>query len=188
MKEYKVYMYKFPNGKIYIGATSMDLADRRDCGYNHNKPLKSAMREYGWKNIEKVILADGLSESEAFELEREYIEKLRSTDENVGYNISLGGKSTFAGLKHTDESKKRMSDLYLGRTFSDETLERMKEAHTPERKPVFLVTPNKAIERRFDSLADAADYVSGFKSNISRACKNGKPYKGFYWRFANERG
>lgn len=65
-KRYKVYKYTFPNGKIYIGVTSLSLAERRDNGYNHNKALKAAIREYGWRGFLKEIMYDNLTEEDAF--------------------------------------------------------------------------------------------------------------------------
>ena len=39
-----------------------------------------------------------------------------------------------------------------------------------------------------ESLTEAAEDVNGHKTNISRACADGRQYKGFTWRFAEERG
>ena len=32
-RKYKIYMYTFPNEKIYIGMTHLTIQGRRDCGY-----------------------------------------------------------------------------------------------------------------------------------------------------------
>lgn len=88
----KVYMYEFPNGKIYIGMTTKRIEERRDCGYNHNQPLKAAMREYGWKAITKSILAEFDNTEDAFAEEERQIELHDATNPLVGYNISKGGK------------------------------------------------------------------------------------------------
>lgn len=42
--------------------------------------------------------------------------------------------------------------------------------------------------KKYESLTEAAEDVNGHKSNISRACADGRQYKGFTWRFAEERG
>ncbi len=184
-EKYKVYKYTFPDGKIYIGMTKNSLGTRRDYGYNHNKRLKEAIKETGWRGIEKSILADGLSQEEAFEVEKAEIEKNNATDENVGYNISHGGKSTFEGLRHTDECKRRMSEMFKGKGYTPETIERMIAGHEKERKKVIGIT-GVGEKITFRSLGDAAQYVDGYRSNISRACTNGKSYKGMRWCFANE--
>lgn len=178
---YKIYEYVFPNGKIYVGMTRQTLGNRRDCGYNHNPKLKEAIRLAGWRNINKVILADNLSREEACAEEMRFIKELCATDPNKGFNISHGGASTFAGLKHTDEYKKRMSDLQRGKVFSAETRRRLKEARARQRKPVRMYLENGNEEKVFDSLHDAAKEVLGYPTNIRRACESGKAYKGYLW-------
>lgn len=172
---------------IYIGVTSLRIEDRRDCGYQHNKRLTEAMRKYGWRNIEKTILADDLSCSAAFELEKTVIKELNATNPQLGYNISFGGKSTFAGLSHSDKFKKKMSAMYKGKVYSEETLNRMRNAHAKERHPVKCFDDNGIEIARFISLGHAANYVGGYRSNIARACTNpNKKYKGFYWALCEE--
>lgn len=183
MKHYKVYQYTFPDGMIYIGTTSKSLQERRDCGYNHNARLKAAMRSCGWRNIEKTILAECTTQEEAFAEEKRLIAEADSTNPQKGYNISFGGKETYAGLLHTEEFKHKMSERYKGRTFSAETLEKMRRCHKSERKPVVREDGEK-----YESLTEAAEDVNGHKTNISRACADGRQYKGFTWRFADERG
>ena len=110
---YKVYQYTFPDGMIYIGTTSKSLGERRDCGYNHNARLKAAIRSCGWRSIEKTILAECSTQEEAFAEEKRLIAEADSTNPQKGYNISFGGKETYAGLSHTEEFKHKMSELYI---------------------------------------------------------------------------
>ena len=180
---YKIYQYVFPDGKTYIGMTKNTVKERRDQGYQHNKPLKNALREFGWKRIKLIILASGLSKEDACEAEKKYIIEYKSNDPNCGYNISGGGKSTFAGLKHSGAYRKHMSDLYKGRKFSNETLLAMKTAHKNERKAVIQYDLAKNKQFEFESLSDAAESVGGYKSNISRACREKKIYKQSLWAF-----
>lgn len=181
---YKVYMYTFPDGKIYIGVTKHDLNVRMDNGYSHNANLKAALK-CGWANVKKTILADGLTQSEAFEEEQRCISKFNATDPKIGYNISRGGRSTFAGLKHSEEYKRRMSEMYKGRTYSEETMQRMRDAHAKDRIPVVGINDAGVVER-FESVRAAASSVGGYATNITRACASGRPYKGIRWDY--ERG
>lgn len=185
---YKVYKYTFPDGKIYIGCTSLSIEKRRDNGYAHNKPLQAAIRKVGWRSIKKDIVADNLQKVDAFSLEEEMIRKLDATNPSIGYNISFGGTSTFAGLKHTDEYRKKMSDMYKGKTFSTDTLSRMKAAHEKERKSVDCFYKDGNLFKHFLSLRDAAVAFNTYPSTITRACTRRGVYKNFAWRFANERG
>jgi predicted GIY-YIG superfamily endonuclease len=181
---YRVYQYTFPDGMIYIGVTKNTVEQRRNQGYQHNKRLQNAMREVGWSNIQVDILADDLTQNEAFEKEKYFIELLDTTNPAIGYNLSKGGKSTYAGLKHTDEYRQKMSKLYKGKVFSDETLKRMKEAHRKERKAVACFTVDGEQVGSYESLHEAAKACNGYPTNISRACKQaGKIYKGYMWFF-----
>lgn len=167
--------------------TSLSVEQRRDNGYQHNKPLQNAIRKYGWAGFEHRILRDKLTQKEAFDLEREMIARLDATNPKNGYNISFGGKSTFAGLKHTEKHKEKMSDLYRGRKFSDETLKRMRKSHEKERHPVICFNEKREIIARYESTIQAAKAVNGYPSNITRACgRTDKPYKGFYWAACSE--
>ena len=177
---YKVYRYIFPDGKIYIGMTKNTISQRRDNGYQHNALLKAHIKEYGWKDVQTDILADGLSKDKACQLEQDYIEKCDATNPSIGLNISKGGIQTFKGLKHTSEHRKYMSDLYKGRTFSKETLKKMSIAHEKEKHPVIRIDSNGNTEL-FKSLHEAAKVVNGYPTNIGRACDSGKEYKGYHW-------
>lgn len=184
MKQYKIYMYTFPNGKRYIGMTSQTLEARRDCGYNHNKGLKEAIRRYGWRGFKKEILEDGLTEEQAYGKEKEYISLYDTANFLKGYNISLGGKETFKGLKHSEEHKRYISGLYKGKKFTEEHIENLCRSHVKQRKAVEQINSQGESIRRFKSLKEAAESVGGYKTNISRACKENKPYKGWMWRYA----
>ena len=183
---YKVYIYEFPNNKVYVGMTKNTLEKRRDMGYQHNKPLQCAIRKYGWRGIKHDVIAENLTKEEAEKLEKEIIKKYESTNPLKGYNVSYGGKETYKGLCHTKEYKKHMSNLYKGRSFSVETLDRMREAHKKERKPVRCFSLDGTLIKCFESLHEAAKAVNGYPTNISRACKKEtKTYKGYVWSFGN---
>lgn len=91
MESYSVYMHIFPNNKYYIGLTKQFPNDRwgvNGIGYK-NQPVYSAIKYFGWNNIEHKILYSGLSGKEAHDKEIELIEKYDSIEN--GYNISIGG-------------------------------------------------------------------------------------------------
>lgn len=169
---YKVYLYSFPDGKMYVGMTKNTLEERRDMGYNHNKPLQSAIRKYGWRGFKHEIVRDGLTKNQAEEMEICLIEKYQTTNPEIGYNISHGGAATFAGLKHTDDYKKHMSEVNTGKVFSAEHKRNLKIA----REKTSTVVSGKDCygnETIYKSLCDAARAVNGHPANISRATKSG---------------
>lgn len=91
---YSVYIHKFPNGKTYVGLTKQSPQDRWGVnGANYKKQrVYKYILEFGWNNIEHIIVKDKLSESEAAELEKELIIKYDSV--NNGYNITYGGETS----------------------------------------------------------------------------------------------
>lgn len=100
-----VYKHTFPDGKVYIGITGMD-PEKRWCnghGYlgrvdgKYNQPLIAhAIVKYGWSNILHEIVANGLSEKEAGNMEKELVEKYQSNNSNYGYNAADGGVGGFS--------------------------------------------------------------------------------------------
>jgi hypothetical protein len=88
---YSVYVHKFPNGKNYVGLTKQSVEARwgfNGSGYK-GQPVYNGIEEFGWDNIEHVILKDGLTFDKAQEFERQTIIEYDSI--NNGYNVSPGG-------------------------------------------------------------------------------------------------
>ena len=90
------------NGKIYIGQDTKNNPNYLGSG----KILKFALKKYGIENFKKEILEECLTLDELNELEKYWINKFNSTDDNIGYNLSFGGQSGWMlGVKHSDETK-----------------------------------------------------------------------------------
>lgn len=85
---YTIYKLTVPNGKSYIGQTSLKPYRRWNggAGYKENKELYAEIMEYGWRNVEKEILAEVEDSQEAHIKEREYILKFRTNEPEHGYN------------------------------------------------------------------------------------------------------
>ena len=115
-KTYRVYKHtNRENGKVYIGITGGAPENRWAKGvrYRANAHFTNAIKKYGWDGFDHEILLDGLTCKAASEKERELIAHYNSTNRECGYNIALGG---------------------IGReSVSDETREKMREAHLGER-------------------------------------------------------
>lgn len=96
-------MFTFPNGKKYVGIT-VDFKNRmrthKCLGYGNQaqRPLYNAISKYGWENIKKEILFEGLTEDEAYAKEIELIEKYALKNFDNGYNLANGGR-TLLGIK-----------------------------------------------------------------------------------------
>lgn len=147
-----VYMYKFPNNKIYIGRTK-DWKARVRTGYG-NTFVGKAISEFGWDNVEKIVLDVVGTVEEADRLERYYIQKYKSLDLEYGYNMTIGGSGGGVIGKYkkpmseeakrksgerlreynktrviTDEYRRKLSESHMGHVVSDETRQKLREAN-----------------------------------------------------------
>lgn len=108
------------NDKIYIGQTSKDIfirfkqhiKDSINIKYiDRNNRFYNSIRKYGSNNfkIDKIDCCN--SKIEADELERKYIKFYNSNNDKFGYNSTEGGGGMI-GYKHTEETKKRLSQIH----------------------------------------------------------------------------
>lgn len=77
MSNWTVYKHILPDGKVYVGITSLppDERWREGLGYEHQTKFFKQIVKFGWDNIKHEILASGLDEKQAREMEKEMIEK-----------------------------------------------------------------------------------------------------------------
>lgn len=136
------------NGKIYIGQTIKSLKHRKSCHKSEafkkceNIYFHRAIRKHGFDNFEWTIIDTALNEKELNEKEIYWIAEYRKT--HVCYNMSNGGDgntSVWVGRKHTEETKKKMSEAAKGhkrnsgvnnsrrgKTLSEETKKKLSDA------------------------------------------------------------
>lgn len=114
------------NGMVYIGITCKTIRERWNSGYRNNPHFHRAIKKHGWNGFYHEIVADGLTKEEAEEIEKYYIAKHNSANPAVGYNIELGGNSTG---KHSEKTRQKISATQKGRTFTEEHIYNMSEAH-----------------------------------------------------------
>lgn len=91
---YTLYKHTFPNGKVYIGMTSLPVNIRwaNGKGYKDQILMKQAIDKYGWKNIIHDVLFTINNKELAEKFERLYITEIyHSNEREYGYNIQLGG-------------------------------------------------------------------------------------------------
>ena len=100
-KKYQIYkITNIVNGLIYIGQTTVGLKRRlqkhlsesfKGSKYHKQMKLHLAMATYGKENFKIELLEEVLSKEEAEDREHYWIEKLKSQDESIGYNVTGGG-------------------------------------------------------------------------------------------------
>ena len=83
--DYSVYVHiNKQNNKIYVGATRKTPTYKRwgpnGSGYRRNKRFYEDIVKYGWDNFEHEVVASGLNESEASNMEKLLISKFNSTN------------------------------------------------------------------------------------------------------------
>jgi len=156
-----------------------------------NKPLWNAVKKYGRENFLFSIL-EKCSFSKLDKKEIYWIKELKSHVSENGYNIQFGGNQTnknikltenhknkignsvrgdkngFFGKKHSEESKKIISDANKGKKLSKRHIEIIKEVNS---KPKSELTKQK--------MADAA---RGKKSSNSSSLYFGVSKKGNSWQ------
>ncbi len=116
MGEYLVYVHTLPNGKKYVGMTKQDKERRwaNGAGYKKQPKFYEAIQEYGWRNIVHEVIAENLTEEEARETEKEYIEIFNCCDEN-GYNTRSNDRTKFICVRCTAEEKQEIKEMAKAR-------------------------------------------------------------------------
>lgn len=120
-KKWTVYVHIIPKeiseykwDKYYVGITSQKAEQRWGLsgnGYVKNTHFSRAIKKYGWENIEHKIIAEGITKSEACELEMSLIKQLQSNNPLYGYNKTLGGEGRV--YEFEDLSDKTFGYLYV---------------------------------------------------------------------------
>lgn len=193
-KDYTVYKHTCPNGKVYIGITSMEPIKRWQGGskYKHSVYFYSAIQKYGWDNMNHEVLFTNLSRKEAEEKEIELIKSHKSNDRRYGYNIADGGLTH----KQTEETKQKIREKK--KNISAETRAKLSKALKGKAKPKELrerwskqrkgknVVRVRCVETGivYNSILEAGEANGVHPSNISRSCRKIKGYeniKGLSW-------
>ncbi len=139
-KKWCVYIHTAPNGKKYVGITSLSVHTRwhkNGTGYKKQQYFWRAIQKYGWENFSHEIILENITFDEACEAEQYFIKYYKTNNQNFGYNATEGGAGT-QGHVVTDEQKEVMRRLakerYLnpenhpryGITLTDETKQKIK--------------------------------------------------------------
>ena len=207
MNNWTVYCHIFPNGKRYIGRTSQLLYKRfrNGLGYKNSPLIENAIKKYGWENIEHVILEENLTEQESIIKEKYYIEQYNTTDDNFGYNISLGGEGvskydyeTIISLWNEGKNIKEIIEelncargtvtnaLRLNGIDSNSTLERKVDRQRKDAKKVKQYDLSGKYIRTYNSCGEACSVNNwinkGRGTEIRRVCDGKRPTaRGYLW-------
>ena len=115
-KKWTVYRHISPSNKVYIGITCNPVWHRwqNGKGYRGSPAFLAAIKKYGWDNIKHEIVAEGLSEADAKQMEKILISLYKSKKQS--YNISDGGDG-WAGAHPpmSEETKAKISAANKGK-------------------------------------------------------------------------
>jgi group I intron endonuclease len=163
----KYTIYKITNtknGKIYIG--KHQTLNVNDSYFGSGLSLERAIKKYGKKSFTKEILFIFDNEFEMNEKEKELVnEEFIST--NKTYNMGLGGEggSHFKGKKHTEETKKRLSEIAKGQVHSEETRKKISEAN---RKRVVSEETRKKLSDKVKERFLSQEFRDKFSENVKK--------------------
>lgn len=190
LRQYTVYCHtNLINGKKYIGITKNSPKKRWGRNGIHYKKCTlfwKAIQKYGWNNFSHEILDTNLTEEEAIQKEREYIEKWNTMKFN-GYNLTSGGE---INKKISNEYRQHLKESHLGIKYSETTKKNMSKAKIGHIgyncKSVWMcdkITHEKI--KWFKNSLEAGKYVSNTpsaSSHIRKVCCGQKPSAyGYFW-------
>ena len=174
---YKIYLItNISNKNQYVGITKFSIEERFSQHIKRGFILTEAIQKYGEKNFVIELIEEVETAERAYELEMYYIKQYNTKVPN-GYNITDGGDGIFGwepseeyrkecservkqlhnekkvgmyGKKHTEETKKKMSESLkgnqncLGRILSEDTKSKISSSH--KGKVLSESTKNKISE------------------------------------------
>lgn len=184
---YSVYIHITPNDKLYIGVTGRKPEKRwqKGHGYFNNKHFSSAIKKYGWDNIQHIIVMENISSEQAFELEQELIYKYDSANRERGYNKSIGGDRGSLGYKHTEETKKFISECSKKQNHNPEII---RNAVEKRKKPVNVYDLDGNLIATCPSIKEAEILTGVSNSCITATCKGRyEQTKGYIFRYASDK-
>lgn len=169
-ENFKLYIHISPSWKYYVGITSLDVYYRwgKDGnGYKTQQLFYRAIQKYGWENFIHIVVIENLSKNDACELEKLFIQQLKSNNPEYGYNISNGGSTPTLGFHHTEYAKKKISEN--------------------SSIPVDQYDINGNLIKSWSSMREAEKACGSDGSSIAKCCKGiYKTSKGFVWRYKGE--
>ena len=151
----KVYIYKITNminGKIYVGKH----IDKSEIGFDDYMGsgimIIKAQKKYGIDKFKKEILEE-CSLDELDNKEIYWIQKLNSSNREIGYNIASGGEGgdTLSNNPNLDNIKKKMraSSKHIGRKCSEQTKQKIREKAIGRKyKPYFISSEERERRRQ----------------------------------------
>jgi group I intron endonuclease len=207
------------NGKKYVGQTCKRPQVRfgkNGAGYIGSRIFYNAILKYGWDNFSHEILFTNLTSEQANLIEQAVISAYNTTDRRFGYNLQSGGRNhkladetkqilskiktgkytgsqnPFYGQKHTEETRKIMSQKHYdcngeknpnyGKKHTAESKEKMRTSR--QGKHILQYDLNGNFIKEWEYMSLARQEYNLDKRSLQKAC-NGKlkTTGGYIWRY-----
>ena len=202
---YTVYQHRnLKNGKSYVGMTSRKPNERwrSGKGYKNNLKMWNDIQNSDWnKDWKHNIIGQFEDKQEALNIEEMFIWLFDSTNE--GYNTSAYASHS---CKHSEETKKKISESKIGITFSEEHKKKISEALSGEKSPNFgkhfseehkkKMSESKGVNgiiqyskdgkfiAEYPSIMEASRQTGCHHTSICECCKGKlKSAGGFIWKY-----
>lgn len=141
------------NNHMYIGQTNGTLQRRKRLhelrainGESHTVKFHNALRKYGIENFQWYILHECTSKEEMDEMEVFFIEKFNTFHSEEHYNMTPGGQTGgMHGKKHSEETKRKMSEWQRGVAKKKEHCEKISETLRGRKLPKSTVEKLKHV-------------------------------------------
>jgi group I intron endonuclease len=177
-------IYKHTNkisGKSYIGYTCQKINKRWNYHYYHSKKQSTkfdkALLKYPEDSWNHEILIDNIpSLEEAKQKEIEMISKY-DTYQN-GYNSNSGGSGK-KNFKHSEKTKRKISQSSLGKKKSKEHIQNLKKSHSQQKWEVIFPNGKKEIILNLKEFCDDYNLHSSTMYEVAIGKRGRKQHKGF---------
>ena len=188
---YWVYIHTCTaNGKKYVGCTKQARPELRwgKNGERYKGQLFGrAILKHGWNNFQHEAW-ELTCESEMYYAEKYLIAYYHTTENEFGYNRSIGGESGSSGCRYSEEGRKKLSEAAKKRCSDPEYRKKMSEAGKRVQKkvhsdPEYLKKASEAakkgwldpeIRRKKCEAQKKLHSDPGYRKKISEALK-GRP-------------
>ena len=193
------------NNKIYIRQTKRDIKVRfrqhiydSHCKNKNKYPINNAINKYGKHNFIINKLCSCCNANELNNMEAFYIKKYNVLKRNIGYNCKIDKQPGTL----CQQSRNKISKSLLGRKYSKETIQKMKQSNKcntqevkkilRDRKKKYMI-PIKLIDKNiiFECIKDAERWIKNFNPKASKSAIIGnlkgkrKSAYNYRWEYVN---
>lgn len=131
-----IYVHRTPNGLYYVGRSQKQISKRWKIGNGYNgTTLEPYIEQYGWDNIEHLVIKDGLTKEEALQWEGRLIKMYTSIGCCINH-FNSGGEWSKDHIKYKSKWQTNYRKTDKG-----------KEVDKSSKKKCRLKTENKIYDR-----------------------------------------